>query len=175
MQTRVFLINFVIILILHMMIFLPSLSETRLVNEDAKLKVSTGRISFKVKQLEIIDHHIKKRSSEAHHSKNKTFKRESKNNQKDNNKSHALKPVLKTNSNPKYPYLSRIHNEQGVGIFKVKIQKGNKVSDVTIISSTGHERLDEAAMIWLKQAQYQIPDSNLSYELTQEVVFKLDR
>lgn len=175
MQTRIFLINFIIVLILHMMVFLPDLPNTKVTNKDPKLKVSSGSISFKVKQLKKTNHNKEKSSLKAHNSKNETTKRDANNKQKDHSKSHALKPVLKTNTNPKYPYLSRVHNEQGTGTFKVKINKGNKVSDVAVITSTGHKRLDEAAIAWLKQAQYQIPNSNLNYELTQEVVFKLDR
>jgi TonB family protein len=45
-----------------------------------------------------------------------------------------------------YPYEARLKRLTGVGLFELRIDKAGTVKGITIIKSTGHQLLDQAAM-----------------------------
>ncbi|HEU4625596.1 MAG TPA: TonB family protein [Steroidobacteraceae bacterium] len=47
---------------------------------------------------------------------------------------------------PVYPAASRRAGEEGMGVFRVLVDANGRPQDVTVVSSTGHPRLDEAAI-----------------------------
>lgn len=61
---------------------------------------------------------------------------------------------IETEIKPIYPYLSRLHNEQGLCTLEVSVSKSGEVISVTIIKSTGHHRLDQEAIRVLKAAHF---------------------
>jgi protein TonB len=52
---------------------------------------------------------------------------------------------------PVYPAASRRAGEEGTGVFRVLVDSNGKPQDVSVVTSTGHPRLDEAAMTAIKK------------------------
>lgn len=59
------------------------------------------------------------------------------------------------NSIPSYPYFSRRRGEEGIVVIFVTISTQGRCSDAEIVSSSGYSRLDNAALKWAKEADYQ--------------------
>ena len=58
--------------------------------------------------------------------------------------------LLATHTTPDYPPLSRRLGEQGTLRLKLTITTQGAVSEATVVNSSGHSRLDEAAIDWVK-------------------------
>ncbi len=93
-------------------------------------------------------------------------------------------PALETSNmkvnkrvDPVYPPQSRRAGEEGVGVFRVLVDANGRPSDVTVVTSTGHPRLDEAAMAairkWAFNAAVQNGQAVQSWTRVQ-VQFKLE-
>jgi periplasmic protein TonB len=52
---------------------------------------------------------------------------------------------------PVYPAASRRAGEEGTGVFRVLVDPNGRPQDVSVVTSTGHPRLDEAAMVAIKK------------------------
>jgi protein TonB len=52
---------------------------------------------------------------------------------------------------PVYPASSRRAGEEGTGVFRVLVDANGRPQDVSVVTSTGHPRLDEAAMTAIKK------------------------
>jgi protein TonB len=52
---------------------------------------------------------------------------------------------------PVYPAASRRAGEEGTGVFRVLVDANGRPQDVSVVTSTGHPRLDEAAMTAIKK------------------------
>ena len=61
-----------------------------------------------------------------------------------------LKSIEKTHSLPPYPALSQRMGEQGTTLLKVSIDTTGKVTDCTVVTSSGSTRLDAAAVEYVK-------------------------
>ena len=61
-----------------------------------------------------------------------------------------LKAIEATHSLPPYPALSQRMGEQGTTLMKVNIDTTGKVTEVTIVTSSGSTRLDTAAVEYVK-------------------------
>ena len=55
---------------------------------------------------------------------------------------------------PEYPWISRINKEEGLVRLKVTLDEAGLPSLVEVIQSSGYKRLDESAVIAVKQAKY---------------------
>jgi len=62
----------------------------------------------------------------------------------------AARSVAGMHTIPDYPQLSRRLNEEGVVFLRLAISETGAVSDATVMKSSGHTRLDEAAVSWVK-------------------------
>ena len=61
-----------------------------------------------------------------------------------------LKSIEKTHSLPPYPALSQRMGEQGTTLLKVAIDTTGKVTECTVVTSSGSTRLDAAAVEYVK-------------------------
>jgi protein TonB len=61
-----------------------------------------------------------------------------------------LKAIEKTHSLPPYPALSQRMGEQGTTLLKVAIDNTGKVTECTVVTSSGSTRLDAAAVEYVK-------------------------
>jgi len=61
-----------------------------------------------------------------------------------------LKAIEKTHSLPPYPALSQRMGEQGTTLLKVSIDTTGKVTECTVVTSSGSARLDAAAVEYVK-------------------------
>ena len=61
-----------------------------------------------------------------------------------------LKAIEKTHSLPPYPALSQRMGEQGTTLLKVAIDTTGKVTECTVVTSSGSTRLDAAAVEYVK-------------------------
>jgi len=61
-----------------------------------------------------------------------------------------LKAIEKTHSLPPYPALSQRMGEQGTTLLKVAIDNTGKVTECTVMTSSGSTRLDAAAVEYVK-------------------------
>ena len=61
-----------------------------------------------------------------------------------------LKAIEKTHSLPPYPALSQRMGEQGTTLLKVAIDNTGKVTECTVVTSSGSTRLDSAAVEYVK-------------------------
>jgi len=52
---------------------------------------------------------------------------------------------------PVYPAASRRAGEEGTGVFRVLVDANGRPQDVSVVTSTGHPRLDEAAITAIKK------------------------
>jgi protein TonB len=62
----------------------------------------------------------------------------------------AARALLATHTTPEYPSVSRRLGEQGTLRLKLTINAQGGVSDAMVVNSSGHPRLDEAAVDWVK-------------------------
>ena len=58
--------------------------------------------------------------------------------------------IAATHTIPEYPFVSRRLREQGTLRLKLMIDEKGIVSQAIVVNSSGHQRLDEAAMNWVK-------------------------
>jgi protein TonB len=54
-------------------------------------------------------------------------------------------------SSPEYPLVSRRRNETGTALLHVELDEAGQVATAVIIASSGHSRLDEAALTAVKR------------------------
>jgi len=57
--------------------------------------------------------------------------------------------IAATHTIPEYPFLSRRLREQGTTRLKLIIDEKGMVTGATVVNSSGHQRLDEAAVKWV--------------------------
>jgi protein TonB len=62
----------------------------------------------------------------------------------------AARSIASTHTTPEYPFLSRRLREQGTLRLKLTIDDKGSVTEAVVVNSSGFERLDEAAMSWVK-------------------------
>ena len=62
----------------------------------------------------------------------------------------ALASVMSTHTTPPYPDIARRMGEQGRVKLHIVVDKAGHVTDVHVTSSSGHSRLDQAAVDWVK-------------------------
>jgi periplasmic protein TonB len=78
---------------------------------------------------------------------------------------------------PAYPPASKRDNEQGAGIVEVYVLPNGRVGDVRMVSTTGFERLDKAAVLEARQSWRFKPATRAGEAVAQwyrvKVVFKL--
>jgi len=55
---------------------------------------------------------------------------------------------------PEYPFYSRRHGEEGTVVVEVEIQSSDRAGRIEVVHSSGHSRLDRAAVDALKKAHY---------------------
>jgi protein TonB len=61
-----------------------------------------------------------------------------------------LKAIERTHTKPPYPALSQRMGEQGTTSLKVTVGTDGKVKDISLAKTSGSNRLDQAAMEWVK-------------------------
>jgi protein TonB len=61
-----------------------------------------------------------------------------------------LTAIARTHTLPPYPDLSRKLSEQGSVVLEVTIDTGGNCTDATVQTSSGSQRLDDAAVQWVK-------------------------
>jgi protein TonB len=59
--------------------------------------------------------------------------------------------IAATHAIPDYPFLSLRLREQGTLRLKITIDERGIVTQATVVNSSGFQRLDEAAVNWVKQ------------------------
>ncbi len=69
-------------------------------------------------------------------------------------------PSLRGRSIPPYPPASVRAGEQGVSTIEVCVSASGQVTSAQLVESSGHPRLDEAALNWLKTARFNPAKSN---------------
>jgi TonB family protein len=62
-------------------------------------------------------------------------------------------PVL-LDARPDYPYAARNQHMEGSGLFRLNIKPDGNVSSVTVLKSTGHALLDQAAIHAFRQWRF---------------------
>jgi protein TonB len=62
----------------------------------------------------------------------------------------AARSIASTHTTPEYPFISRRLREQGTLRLKLTIDDKGSVTDAVVVNSSGFERLDEAAVSWVK-------------------------
>ena len=62
----------------------------------------------------------------------------------------AARSIASTHTTPEYPPISRRLREQGTMRLKLTIDEKGIVTQATVVNSTGFQRLDEAAVSWVK-------------------------
>jgi len=62
----------------------------------------------------------------------------------------TAEPLIATHTTPPYPALALRLGEQGTAILKIGIAADGSVSDAIVQTSSGSERLDAAAIAWVK-------------------------
>ena len=79
-------------------------------------------------------------------------------------------------SQPRYSWLSRVRGEQGVVLVLVSVSAQGTCTQARVISSSGYDRLDEAAVSWARTAVYSPAckeGSPIASELRLRVPFEL--
>ncbi|OJT95265.1 MAG: hypothetical protein BGN82_01440 [Alphaproteobacteria bacterium 65-7] len=61
-----------------------------------------------------------------------------------------LEPIRSTFTLPPYPDISKRLNEQGTTVLKLLIGTDGRIKDASVQTSSGSERLDQAAVDWVK-------------------------
>ena len=62
----------------------------------------------------------------------------------------AAKSIASTHTTPEYPFISRRLREQGTLRLKLTIDERGSVTQAVVVNSSGFQRLDEAAVNWVK-------------------------
>jgi protein TonB len=62
----------------------------------------------------------------------------------------AARSIASTHTTPEYPFVSRRLREQGTLRLKLTIDDKGSVTDAVVVNSSGFERLDDAAVSWVK-------------------------
>jgi protein TonB len=62
--------------------------------------------------------------------------------------------ILKGNPLPKYPYLARINNYEGLVILKIKVSADGRCAGISIVKSSGYKILDKAAVEAVKKWRF---------------------
>jgi len=62
----------------------------------------------------------------------------------------AARSIASTHTTPEYPFISRRLREQGTLRLKLTIDDKGSVTEAVVVNSSGFERLDEAAVSWVK-------------------------
>ena len=75
---------------------------------------------------------------------------------------------------PKYPYLSRIHGEQGESVYEVSFDSEKKiVSQIKVIKSSGYFRLDEAGQKAIEEARLLAKNDEIPETLKAVINFQI--
>ncbi|PIK14627.1 MAG: hypothetical protein CES88_09825 [Halobacteriovorax sp. JY17] len=123
---------------------------------DVSVEVDSSRTSFQVtlgrtkKKAEI------KKENLQH--KKEIFKAKKSMNTVEESSKAKSSIVVKDRFIPKYPYKSRIFNEQGVVLVEVTLDENEKVLGSIILKSSGHERLDLAALDASRKSRFSIKE-----------------
>jgi len=72
---------------------------------------------------------------------------------------------------PKYPWISRLRGEEGTVVLSVEVRADGSCGRVRMVTSSGHRRLDRAALESLKRAKF-IPAVRRGRPMTQTKDFK---
>lgn len=68
--------------------------------------------------------------------------------------SNSVAPKLIVNNKPPYPPQSVRAQEQGVTTISVCVSENGRTQSAQVTESSGHSRLDEAALTWMKNARF---------------------
>lgn len=136
---------------------------------DVRVELSSSQSSFRVN----LDRRI---PVEKKAPKTRTLVQQQK--EKVSEKSAAKSSISVENKYiPKYPYKSRIFEEEGSVVVTVSIDRNGKIVDSFIAKSSGHERLDLAALEASKKSSFNMTtlgdESFISHNL--EFEFKLSK
>ncbi len=74
---------------------------------------------------------------------------------------------------PDYPAAARRHNMQGVVQLKLELSAEGSVVNVTVLQSSGHELLDEAAVADVREWQFAPGPPGVTRTATQRITFKM--
>jgi len=74
---------------------------------------------------------------------------------------------------PDYPAAARRRNMQGVVQLKLELSADGKVVNVTVLQSSGHELLDEAAVADVREWQFAPGQPGVTRTATQRITFKM--
>ena len=64
------------------------------------------------------------------------------------------------NQAPRYPYLSRVNDEEGRVILRVVVDRKGRAMEVKVLESSGYSRLDKAARKAVKRWRFQPAQKN---------------
>lgn len=158
-------------LLLHLVLVIdfPKFKEGRV-----SIQVDSAKTSFKVNLNKI----RKKVTPNKKSSRSVVERRLKKDKVESIESSNAKSSVsVKNKFIPKYPYKSRLFSEEGVVLVRVIIDGNSKVLESTILESSGHDRLDKAALEASRRSSFNISnlarDHSISHTL--EFDFRLDK
>ncbi|GEM_PF-5648115 len=137
-------------------------------NGDVSVELSSSRSSFKVN----LDRRMAPKKK-AVQEKARAVKKEERTSKKLTAKSSIS---VENKYIPKYPYKSRLFGEEGSVLVKVAISKDGQIMNSHIIKSSGHERLDLAALDASKKSSFTVKNNgnDLIIYHSLEFEFKLD-
>lgn len=88
-------------------------------------------------------------------------------------------PKLRTRDEPPYPSASLRANEEGTTHLEVCVSNAGRVTSASVASSSGHARLDDSALKWIRNARFEpgsvggVPQSMCGHDVYYE--WRLDR
>ncbi len=68
--------------------------------------------------------------------------------------SNRVAPKLRTRDEPPYPSASLRANEEGTTHLEVCVSNAGRVTSASVAGSSGHARLDESALRWIRDARF---------------------
>jgi protein TonB len=68
--------------------------------------------------------------------------------------SDRIAPKLRTRDEPPYPAQSLRANEEGTTHLEVCVSNAGRVTSASVANSSGHTRLDESALKWIRNARF---------------------
>uniref|UniRef100_UPI0022EAD430 energy transducer TonB n=1 Tax=Falsiroseomonas oryzae TaxID=2766473 RepID=UPI0022EAD430 len=83
----------------------------------------------------------------------------------------------RANAAPEYPPASRIRGEQGRVVLRVQVDPGGQALDATVLASSGHAALDEAAERAVRRWRFEPAQENgrpVFSSTTVAITFRLD-